>query len=126
MFALSPAAIGLISVGTSIPLKRQNIIPLARLLLAQNESTNPSWGDKLDLWLEDKLHMPLTASDIAGALNISISTLTAAQSKSGISISIMQYVMQKRLAKSAELLKYTSLTIENIALAVGYDSHSAF
>lgn len=69
--------------------------------------------------------MPLTASDIAGALNISISTLQR-KVKAELGISIMQYVMQKRLAKSAELLKYTSSTIENIALAVGYDSHSAF
>ncbi|WP_163361961.1 helix-turn-helix transcriptional regulator, partial [Klebsiella aerogenes] len=92
---------------------------LARLLLAQMK-VQPSWGDKLDLWLEDKLHMPLTASDIAGALNISISTLQR-KVKAELGISIMQYVMQKRLAKSAELLKYTSLTIENIALAVGYD-----
>ena len=78
--------------------------------ISPNESTNQA-GDKLDLGLKINC-MPLTASDIAGALNISISTLQ--RKVKGISISIMQYVMQKRLAKSAELLKYTSSTIENI------------
>lgn len=124
MFALSPAAIGLLAWVHQYPQAPEHHSTLARLLLAQMK-VQPSWGDKLDLWLEDKLHMPLTASDIAGALNISISTLQR-KVKAELGISIMQYVMQKRLVKSAELLKYTSLTIENIALAVGYDSHSAF
>ncbi|EEG83552.1 transcriptional regulator, AraC family [Proteus penneri ATCC 35198] len=46
--------------------------------------------------------------------------------KAEVGVSVMQYVTQQRLSKAAELLKYTPLNIENIALAVGYDSHSAF
>lgn len=46
--------------------------------------------------------------------------------KSELGMSVMQYVTKQRLNKAAELLKYTSTNIENIALVVGYDSHSAF
>lgn len=37
-----------------------------------------------------------------------------------------QYLMQRRIEKSKELLKHTKLTVENIALEVGYESVSHF
>ncbi|MBG3078946.1 helix-turn-helix domain-containing protein [Proteus mirabilis] len=123
-FALSPAAIGLLEWLHQYPQPPEQYSTITRLLLAQME-IQKDWRDNLDAWLANKLHTPLTTHDIALAFNTSASTLQR-KMKSELGMSIMQYVTKQRLNKAAELLKYTSTNIENIALVVGYDSHSAF
>ncbi|OAT47194.1 hypothetical protein M997_1721 [Proteus hauseri ATCC 700826] len=123
-FSLSPAAIGLLDWLRQYPQAPEQYPTITRLLLAQMKPQK-SWQDHLDLWLENKLHMPLTTKDIAITFNISVSTLQR-RMKSELDVSVMQYVTQKRLIKAAELLRHTPCNIENIALAVGYESHSAF
>ncbi len=123
-FALSPAAIGLLEWLHQYPQPPDQYSTITRLLLAQME-IQKGWRDSLDAWLANKLHTPLTTHDIASAFNTSASTLQR-KMKAEVGVSVMQYVTQQRLSKAAELLKYTSVNIENIALAVGYDSHSAF
>lgn len=123
-FALSPAAIGLLQWLRQYPQPQEQYPTITRLLLAQMKPQK-SWCEHLDLWLENKLHTPLTTKDIAIAFNLSPSTLQR-RIKLELGLSVMQFVTQKRLIKAAELLKYTTSNIENIALSVGYDSHSAF
>ena len=123
-FALSPAAIGLLEWLHQYPQPPEQYSTITRLLLAQME-IQKDWRDNLDAWLANKLHTPLTTHDIALAFNTSASTLQR-KMKSELGMSTMQYVTKQRLNKAAELLKYTSTNIENIALVVGYDSHSAF
>lgn len=123
-FALSPAAIGLLEWLHQYPQPPEQYSTITRLLLAQME-IQKDWRDNLDAWLANKLHTPLTTHDIALAFNTSASTLQR-KMKSELGMSVMQYVTKQRLNKAAELLKYTSTNIENIALVVGYDSHSAF
>ncbi|OAT21618.1 AraC family transcriptional regulator [Proteus myxofaciens] len=124
-FALSPAAIGLLEWLRQYPQSPENYPTITRLLLAQMKQQK-YWYDELDRWLDNKLHTPLTTKDIAIAFNTSASTLQR-KIKAEFGLSVMQYVTQKRLIKAAELLKGNCTnTIENIALAVGYESHSAF
>lgn len=123
-FALSPAAIGLLEWLHQYPQPPDQYSTITRLLLAQMK-IQKSWRDSLDAWLANKLHIPLTTPDIAFAFNTSASTLQR-KMKAELGMSVMQYVTQRRLSKAAELLKYTPTNIENVALAVGYDSHSAF
>lgn len=123
-FTLSPATIGLLEWLHQYPQPPEQYSTITRLLLAQME-IQKNWRDNLDVWLANKLHTPLTTHDIALAFNTSASTLQR-KIKAELGISVMQYVTQYRLSKAAELLKYTATNIESIALAVGYDSHSAF
>ncbi|MDM3562290.1 AraC family transcriptional regulator [Proteus vulgaris] len=123
-FTLSPATIGLLEWLHQYPQPPEQYSTITRLLLAQME-IQKNWRDNLDAWLANKLHTPLTTHDIALAFNTSASTLQR-KIKAELGISVMQYVTQYRLSKAAELLKYTATNIESIALAVGYDSHSAF
>ncbi|MBP6123799.1 MULTISPECIES: helix-turn-helix domain-containing protein [Providencia] len=122
-FSLTPAAIGLLNWLKNFPQAPEQNFTVTRLLLAQLKPEN-RWLDSLTQWLELRLHLPISCEDIATAFCISVSTLQR-KIKSETQLTAMQFLLQKRMEAAGSLL-LTNSTVEQIALSVGYDSHSAF
>lgn len=122
-FSLTPAAIGLLNWLKNFPQAPEQNFTVTRLLLAQLKPEN-RWLDSLTQWLELRLHLPISCEDIATAFCISVSTLQR-KIKSETQLTAMQFLLQKRMEAAGSLL-LTNRTVEQIALSVGYDSHSAF
>ncbi len=122
-FSLTPAAIGLLNWLKNFPQAPEQNFTITRLLLAQLKPEN-RWLDSLTQWLELRLHLPISCEDIATAFCISVSTLQR-KIKSETQLTAMQFLLQKRMEAAGSLL-LTNSTVEQIALSVGYDSHSAF
>lgn len=74
--------------------------------------------------MELRLHHPIRCEDMATAFCMSVSTLQR-KIKAEAQLTAMQFLLQKRMEAAGSLL-LTNTSIEQIALAVGYDSHSSF
>jgi len=122
-FTLTPAAIGLLNWLQNFPQAPEHNFTVARLLLAQLKPEN-KWIDELSQWVELRLHHPISCEDMATAFCMSVSTLQR-KIKAETQLTAMQFLLQKRM-EAAERLLLSNKSIEQIALAVGYDSHSAF
>lgn len=122
-FTLTPAAIGLLNWLQNFPQAPEHNFMVARLLLAQLKPEN-KWIDELSQWVELRLHHPISCEDMATAFCMSVSTLQR-KIKAETQLTAMQFLLQKRMEAAGRLL-LSNKSIEQIALAVGYDSHSAF
>ncbi|BBV05916.1 helix-turn-helix domain-containing protein [Providencia hangzhouensis] len=122
-FTLTPAAIGLLNWLQNFPQAPEHNFAVARLLLAQLKPEN-KWIDELSQWVELRLHHPISCEDMATAFCMSVSTLQR-KIKAETQLTAMQFLLQKRMEAAGRLL-LSNKSIEQIALAVGYDSHSAF
>lgn len=122
-FSLTPSAIGLLNWLQNFPQAPEHNFAVARLLLAQLKPEN-KWIDALSQWIEVRLHLPISCEDIAMAFCMSVSTLQR-RIKAETQLTVMQFLLQKRMEAAASLL-LSNNSIEQIALSVGYDSHSAF
>ena len=122
-FTLTPAAIGLLNWLQNFPQAPEHNFTVARLLLAQLKPEN-KWIDELSQWVELRLHHPISCEDMATAFCMSVSTLQR-KIKAETQLTAMQFLLQKRMEAAGRLL-LSNKSIEQIALAVGYDSHSAF
>ncbi|WP_197484431.1 helix-turn-helix domain-containing protein, partial [Tepidimonas fonticaldi] len=122
-FTLTPAAIGLLNWLQNFPQALEHNVTVARLLLAQLKPEN-KWIDELSQWVELRLHHPISCEDMATAFCMSVSTLQR-KIKAETQLTAMQFLFQKRMEAAGRLL-LSNKSIEQIALAVGYDSHSAF
>lgn len=122
-FTLTPAAIGLLNWLQNFPQAPEHNFTVARLLLAQLKPEN-KWIDELSQWVELCLHHPISCEDMATAFCMSVSTLQR-KIKAETQLTAMQFLLQKRMEAAGRLL-LSNKSIEQIALAVGYDSHSAF
>lgn len=122
-FTLTPAAVGLLNWLQSFPQAPEHNFTVARLLLAQLKPEK-KWIDEVSQWVELRLHHPISCEDMATAFCMSVSTLQR-KIKAETQLTAMQFLLQKRMEAARSLL-LTSTSIEQIALAVGYDSHSAF
>ncbi|BBU98970.1 helix-turn-helix domain-containing protein [Providencia hangzhouensis] len=122
-FTLTPAAIGLLNWLQNFPQALEHNFTVARLLLAQLKPEN-KWIDELSQWVELRLHHPISCEDMATAFCMSVSTLQR-KIKAETQLTAMQFLLQKRMEAAGRLL-LSNKSIEQIALAVGYDSHSAF
>lgn len=122
-FSLTPSAIGLLNWLQNFPQAPEHNFAVARLLLAQLKPEN-KWIDALSQWIEVRLHLPISCEDIATAFCMSVSTLQR-RIKAETQLTVMQFLLQKRMEAAASLL-LSNNSIEQIALSVGYDSHSAF
>nr|WP_314263963.1 AraC family transcriptional regulator [uncultured Moellerella sp.] len=124
LFQLTPAAVGLLDWLVHFPQPASQQVNVAKLLYAQM-NIEPDWLTNLNQWLDSRLSLPLSNKDIATFLHISISSLQR-RIKAETGYSIMRYLLNLRIEKACNLLLSGSDSIEQIALNVGYESHSAF
>lgn len=122
-FSLTPAAIGLLSWLQRFPQPPEQNFMLARLLLAQLKPEN-QWIDAVNQWVDARLHLPISCQDMANEFCMSVSTLQR-KLKAETQLTAMQFILQKRMETASRLLM-TMVSIEQVALSVGYESHSAF
>ena len=78
---------------------------------------------RLDEYIQENLAQNLTLADMAQVVNLSTSHLTRLFKQSQ-GISLYQYVIQCRIARAKQLLKYQQLTIAEIATQVGFSDQS--
>ncbi|WP_406279033.1 GlxA family transcriptional regulator [Embleya sp. NBC_00896] len=75
-------------------------------------------------WIETRLHLPLTLSDIANHAQTSISSLTR-RFRAHTGLSPLQYLLRARLQEAQRLLKETDIPIERVAARTGFTSPAA-
>ena len=71
------------------------------------------------------LHRNITLDDLAEVVCLSPSTLYK-KMKEYADVSPMEYVMKMRIHKAVELLKDDSVSVQDVASAVGFNTHSFF
>ena len=76
-------------------------------------------------YVSENLHRAITLDDLAGAVCLSSSSLYK-KMKEYADISPMEYVMKVKLHRAVELLKDDSLSVQDVAMAVGFNTHSFF
>ena len=76
-------------------------------------------------YVSDNLHRAITLDDLAEAVCLSSSSLYK-KMKEYADISPMEYVMKVRLHRAVELLKDDSISVQDVAMAVGFNTHSFF
>lgn len=85
---------------------------------------HPKLGTALRLMHNNNAH-PWTISDLARQVGMSRSVF-AARFKEKVGASPMSYLTRCRIHKAQQLLRNPSLSIEQVAISVGYDSEAAF
>lgn len=76
-------------------------------------------------FVSENLHRSITLDDLAEAVHLSSSSLYK-KMKEYADISPMEYVMKVRLHKAVELLKDDSISVQEVSMAVGFNTHSFF
>jgi YesN/AraC family two-component response regulator len=76
-------------------------------------------------YVSENLHRSITLDDLAEAVHLSSSSLYK-KMKEYADISPMEYVMKVRLHKAVELLKDDSISVQEVSMAVGFNTHSFF
>ena len=76
-------------------------------------------------FVSENLHRNITLDDLADAVCLSSSSLYK-KMKEYADISPMEYVMKVRLHRAVELLKDDSMSVQEVAMAVGFNTHSFF
>ena len=76
-------------------------------------------------YVSDNLHRSITLDDLAEAVHLSSSSLYK-KMKEYADISPMEYVMKVRHHLAVELLKDDSVSVQDVAMAVGFNTHSFF
>ena len=76
-------------------------------------------------YVSENLHRSISLDDLAEAVCLSSSSLYK-KMKEYADISPMEYVMKVRLHRAVELLKDDSVSVQDVAMAVGFNTHSFF
>lgn len=76
-------------------------------------------------YVSENLHRSIALDDLAEAVHLSSSSLYK-KMKEYADISPMEYVMKVRLHKAVELLKDDSISVQEVSMAVGFNTHSFF
>ena len=76
-------------------------------------------------YVSENLHRSISLDDLAGAVCLSSSSLYK-KMKEYADISPMEYVMKVRLHRAVELLRDDSISVQDVAMAVGFNTHSFF
>ena len=76
-------------------------------------------------YVSENLHRNISLDDLAEAVCLSSSSLYK-KMKEYADISPMEYVMKVRLHRAVELLKDDSVSVQEVAIAVGFNTHSFF
>ena len=111
----------------------KNTIELLALSLLASESTERqaraeryeqhlhrrNLASEIMTYLQENLHQPIDLNSLSHQFSYSLSSIRRIfQNETGISI--MAYLTQLRMEKAKQLLKKSSLSVENIAASVGY------
>lgn len=86
----------------------------------QNERVRPI----ID-YISDNIAQPLTLAEVSSRFNMSERSLSRLF-QAELSISFLQYLKQRRIIKSTELMLHTGANLTQIAYETGYQSLSAF
>ena len=76
-------------------------------------------------YVNANLHRSITLDDLAEVVCLSPSTLYK-KMKDYADVSPMEYVMKVRLHRAVELLKDDSVSVQEVAQSVGFNTHSFF
>ncbi len=76
-------------------------------------------------YIEQHYREPLSVSELAGQMNLSTVYFSNAF-KSAFHIAPKQYILNKRLSESRQLLLETDLSVKEIAYAVGFENENYF
>ena len=76
-------------------------------------------------YVSENLHRSITLDDLADSVHLSSSSLYK-KMKEYADISPMEYVMKVRLHRAVELLKDDSVSVQDVAMTVGFNTHSFF
>jgi YesN/AraC family two-component response regulator len=76
-------------------------------------------------YVSENLHKNITLDDLAEVVCLSPSTLYK-KMKDYADVSPMEYVMKVRLHRAVELLKDDSVSVQEVAQSVGFNTHSFF
>ena len=86
---------------------------------------NVTIGQLTKRYIKSHLSQRITLADIAGDLHCSIVTVTE-NFKSEFGITVMEYVMQKRMQKAERLLENRELSVRNVSEACGFSNVECF
>ncbi len=86
---------------------------------------NVTIGQLTKRYIKSHLSQKITLSDIAGELHCSIVTVTE-NFKNEFGITVMEYVMQKRMQKAERLLENRELSVRDVSEACGFSSVECF
>uniref|UniRef100_UPI0011778C27 helix-turn-helix domain-containing protein n=1 Tax=Allokutzneria sp. NRRL B-24872 TaxID=1137961 RepID=UPI0011778C27 len=70
-------------------------------------------------WALERLHLPLTQSDLAGHARMSLRTF-ARRFRDEVGVSPGRWLIQQRVSRARELLEASDLSVEQIAGKVGF------
>ena len=76
-------------------------------------------------YVHSNVHRNITVDELAEVVCLSSSSLYK-KMKEYSGLSPMEYVMKVRLHKAVELLKDDSMSVQEVAMAVGFNTHSFF
>ena len=86
---------------------------------------NVTIGQLTKRYIKSHLSQKISLADIAGNLHCSIVTVTE-NFRTEFGITVMEYVMQKRLQKAERLLENRELSVRNVSEACGFSSVECF
>lgn len=85
----------------------------------------PLLHQKVEQYVEENLHLPISIQDLSKALHLSKSYLShQIRQETGTSFSLL--LQEKRLEKARELLESTDYKVSEIASAVGFEDQNYF
>lgn len=100
---------------------------LAKYILLENmliPNTNPELQKAVD-YINENLENPIKIKDITKVSNLSKSVLYK-RFHDNFNCTVIDYVIEKRVEKAAEMIERTSLSMENISQKLGFSSKSYF
>ena len=97
----------------------------AKLPIGRVSAQEQKFLSTIQKFVSENLHRNITLDDLADAVCLSSSSLYK-KMKEYADISPMEYVMKVRLHRAVELLKDDSVSVQEVAMAVGFNTHSFF
>lgn len=104
---------------------RQLGIVLARRNAARNQDNFDEIVRKVNRYVHDHLHGDLSLNRLAGVVHLNASYLSRMY-KQKTGINLLDFITDARIAKAKELLKTTTLKIQDISLRIGVESPPYF
>lgn len=75
-------------------------------------------------WIDANLAMPMTVSDVASAVAVSAKTLSR-RVVAATGVSPVRFLQRRRVMEAVHLIETTALTVEEVAVRVGYQDGTA-
>ncbi|MFF0450205.1 GlxA family transcriptional regulator [Streptomyces sp. NPDC004609] len=109
---------------TAAQTARRIIMPLYDTVAADRREVERELAEKTDItptlrWLEANAHRPLTLADLAAHARLSVSSL-GRRFRAQTGLPPLQYLLRIRLHEAQQLLEYSDLPVEQIAVQAGF------